>query len=168
LPDLHASPLKADILPGEEVQLVATSHDSVVWSPATALSCTNCPMPVATPDDDITYMVITGDPKTGCIDSAYITIIVEGSFYVPNTFTPNGDYINQIFKPVCMKVYDYTMMIFDRWGNHIFTTTDTEIGWDGTFHGKPCQEDVYVYKIEYMQKHSTGLHSVSGHVNLVR
>jgi gliding motility-associated-like protein len=113
-------------------------------------------------------MVISGDPITGCKDSAYVKIIVQGSFYVPNTFTPNYDGLNDVFKPKATNVYDYSMDIYDRWGNHLFTTTDIEYGWNGFYKGQLCQEDVYVYKIEYSQKHTKNRALVSGHINLVR
>jgi gliding motility-associated-like protein len=167
-PHLTVTPDSYDLLPGEQITMHAYSRDSVFWFPSYGLSCINCPNPNVNTDDDITYMAVSGDPLTGCIDTAYVKIIVEGSFYVPNTFTPNKDGLNDVFKPVCTHVYDYTMIIYDRWGNHLFTTTDVELGWDGHYKGQLCQEDVYVYKIEYSQKHTKNKAMLKGHINLVR
>ena len=167
-PHLSVTPDSYVLIPGEVITLNAYSHDSVEWSPAIGLSCTKCLHPTVTTDDDIVYMIKTGDPLTGCMDSAYVSIIVQGSFYVPNTFTPNFDGLNDVFKPKATNVYDYSMIIYDRWGNHLFTTTDIEIGWNGFYKGVLCQEDVYVYKIEYSQKHTKNREMISGHINLVR
>ncbi|MGZ3904664.1 MAG: DUF7948 domain-containing protein [Bacteroidia bacterium] len=168
LPHLTVTPNFYDILPGESVTLNASSRDSIFWSPAYGLSCTNCPHPVVNTDDDITYMAVSGDLTTGCMDTAYVKIIVEGAFYVPNTFTPNYNGLNDVFKPVATNVYDYRMDIYDRWGNHLFTTTDIDYGWNGFYKGQLCQEDVYVYKIEYSQKHTKNRQLLKGHINLVR
>lgn len=168
MPHLTVTPDYYDILPGESVTLNAHSRDSIFWSPAYGLSCTNCPHPVVNTDDDITYMAVSGDLSTGCMDTAYVKIIVEGAFYVPNTFTPNYNGLNDVFKPVATNVYDYRMDIYDRWGNHLFTTTDIDYGWNGFYKGHLCQEDVYVYKIEYSQKHTKNRQLLKGHINLVR
>ncbi len=167
-PIISVTPDNYELLPGETVILHAIANATVTWSPSYALSCTNCPSPVCSPDDDVTYIVKTGNPATGCIDSAEVKIIVLGAFYIPNAFTPNWDDINNVFKPVCTKIYDFKMIIYDRWGNHVFTTTDPEHGWDGTLKGKPCQEDVYVYKIVYSQKNTKRNQQLSGIINLVR
>jgi gliding motility-associated-like protein len=106
----------------------------------------------------------------GCRDTAWILIVVkpEFRFWAPNAFTPTGDGKNDIFKPVVLGVENYTFMIFDRWGQLFFKTNDINEGWNGTYKGRPCQEDVYVWKV-------TGLNLVSGeeqtwigHVSLIR
>jgi len=92
-------------------------------------------------------------------------------FYLPNAFTPNGDGLNDEFKPV--QRYDfvktYHLYIYNRWGQLIFETTDINTGWDGTFKGEPVEQGTYVYKIVYTAS-STGnkLQSVAGNVTLVR
>jgi len=168
MPHLSVNPDSYVLIPGETVTLQASSQDSVLWTPSTGLSCTKCLHPVVTTDDDIIYMIKTGDPLTGCMDSAFVKIIVEGAFYIPNTFTPNYDGLNDVFKPVYTNIYDYTMDIYDRWGNHLFTSSNPEFGWNGFYKGQLCQEDVYVYKVVYSQKHTKNQQLVSGHVNLVR
>ncbi len=106
----------------------------------------------------------------GCSDTATILIEVlpENRFFIPNTFTPNGDGLNDLFMPSIMGVEDYHFMLFDRWGNLMFETIDTYQGWDGRYKGNKCQEDVYVWKIEYINVVNGEEMKVIGHVNLVR
>lgn len=90
-------------------------------------------------------------------------------FYIPNTFTPDGDFNNDIFKPV-MTGYDtesYSFKIFDRWGELIFNTDDIEKGWDGVYKNKLVQMDVYVWKISAKTLNKKELKDYVGHVNIL-
>ena len=106
----------------------------------------------------------------GCTDTARktIEILPENRFYIPNTFTPNGDGLNDLFMPAIMGGDNYRFMIFDRWGELIFDTQDTFQGWDGRYKGTKCQEDVYVWKIEYTNVVDLEEVRLIGHVNLIR
>ncbi|HTA63734.1 MAG TPA: PKD domain-containing protein, partial [Bacteroidia bacterium] len=107
-----------------------------------------------------TYINIGSYPVTliavsanGCSDTIVRTIVVEQDFalYVPNSFTPNGDGKNEIFKAQGEGITDFKMYIFDRWGNKVFTTYDINIGWDGRINdrgGESLSDDVYVWKID--------------------
>ena len=73
--------------------------------------------------------------------------------YIPNTFTPNGDGVNDVFQP-SLSCYEtlksYRLSIYDRWGNLIFWSLDYAIGWDGTtYKGGACAEGVYNAVIAY-------------------
>lgn len=111
------------------------------------------------------------ESKNGCIDTATTTITVESEphIYVPNAFTPNRDNINDIFKVVVnFDVSEFEAMIFNRWGNHIFTWTKIEAGWDGkTASGVDVQDGVYVYEI--LVRDETGkLYIKHGTITLMR
>lgn len=71
-------------------------------------------------------------------------------FNLPNAFTPNGDQVNDVFRPVgdC-KFVDFSMQVFNRWGQQVFSTTEPETGWDGTSNGQPVPSDVYVFWLNY-------------------
>ena len=86
----------------------------------------------------------------GCMDtiSGKIRVRPEYKFFVPNAFTPNDDLVNDQFKPLMMGVIDFKMYIFNRWGELLYEGNQQDIGWDGTFKGKPCQQDVYTYLIK--------------------
>ncbi len=86
----------------------------------------------------------------GCSDTIIKVIVVEEDFgfFVPNAFTPNGDAVNEVFMPVSRGVIGFSMSIFNRWGQKLFETRNPASGWDGTFKGQPCSEDVYTWKID--------------------
>jgi len=146
------------ILAGSSVQLNATVMNAIsyAWSPPDGLSCIYCPNPLATPKTTTTYVVFVKG-FADCDVSANITIHVkcEGSqLFIPNTFTPNGDDVNDKFYPSGKGIQEITRMsIYDRWGellynrNH-FQVNDPAYGWDGTYKGSALKPDVYVYIIE--------------------
>jgi len=109
----------------------------------------------------------------GCIDSAiiYITITPGLIFYAPNTFTPDGDDYNNIFKPVFSSGYDldgYEFMIFNRWGELIYDTKIMGEGWDGTYRGHEVQEGVFTWKLKVKNSVSDRKEEHVGHVTLLR
>lgn len=105
----------------------------------------------------------------GCTDTAYTIISVEEptTCFIPNAFTPNGNGPNDVFMVYGMNIDDFELRVYDRWGMLLFTTTDINRGWDGTFQGHRCQEDVYVWKLSYLD--NFGQRNVQyGHVSLIR
>ena len=105
-----------------------------------------------------------------CFDTIQKTITIKNEFviYFPNTFTPNDDGVNDRFKPLGVGVVEFKMLIFDRWGEVIFTTSDMQKGWDGTKQGynEKCVLDTYVYLA--IATDDLGIkHEYKGHVNLL-
>ena len=91
------------------------------------------------------------------------------AFYVPNSFTPNGDNINDVFQPKATDVAYYRLELYDRQGNLFFMTEDTEDSWDGTIGGQPAPVGVYVWKVEYIRVADLNTtHHKQGTVTLVR
>jgi gliding motility-associated-like protein len=120
-----------------------------------------------------TYNVLlTVTDINGCQDTVMGTIVVNGIylFYVPNSFTPDGDGTNDLFRPYGEGIdfSQYTMEIFDRWGEKLFSTSNAERGWDGTYKGKPVQNGTYVWKIIAKEDYGTIIHDNFGHVNLIK
>lgn len=75
--------------------------------------------------------------------------------YIPNAFSPNGDGINETFKPLInqdIQIKEYVFRIFDRWGSLVFETNDIEEAWDGAYQGKSLQPGVYLYFIYFNYK----------------
>ncbi len=112
--------------------------------------------------------------QDGCSDTAYqvITVKDEVIFYVPNTFTPNENGLNELFIPQLTSGFDrdngYEFNIYNRWGEIIFKSTQVLEGWDGTFKGVPVQNGTYIWTIRFKDSMSNKIYDYNGHVNLVR
>jgi gliding motility-associated-like protein len=110
----------------------------------------------------------------GCIDTVTGTVFVHGifTFFIPNTFTPDGDGINDGFmaKGVGIDETDYDLWVFDRWGNLIWHTEIWGEAWDGRANGGAniAQIDTYVWKVHVREKESGIKHNYIGHVNIVK
>ena len=86
----------------------------------------------------------------GCSDTALKIIKVEPDFgvFVPNSFTPNNDGTNDVFKAVVRSEKLFSMKIYDRWGQEVFYVKSSDEAWDGTYRGEPCKQDTYTWVIE--------------------
>ena len=93
-------------------------------------------------------------------------------FYVPNAFTPDGNSINNEFKPIItsgVDIYDYHFVVWNRWGEIMFESFDPNTGWDGCYYGNcNLKSDVYVWKINYGLLDSDKTHTNDGIVNLIK
>ena len=119
------------------------------------------------------YVTLYAYSPLGCVDSTTTVIQVneEVIFYIPNTFTPDGDEFNQLFQPVFtagFDPYDFNMIIVNRWGETVFETNDATIGWDGTYLGRVMQDGTYTWKIEFKTISTDERMTVNGHVNIIR
>ncbi len=115
----------------------------------------------------IYYPLLTITDNYGCVYSSQTKVIVdEVTFYIPNSFTPNGDGYNDVFAPKCTGVERYEMFIYNRWGEEIFTAVNQ--GWDGKLkRNKEATQGVYNYKI--IIKNIFGIKSIkSGAITLFR
>ena len=85
-----------------------------------------------------------------CVDTVTKIITVDEDFalYIPNVFTPNEDNRNEEFLPVGRGIKSFHIALYNRWGAMIFESNDIGIGWDGTYKGEPCKDDVYNWKAE--------------------
>jgi gliding motility-associated-like protein len=116
---------------------------------------------------------LTVSNEFGCVDVDNVTIQIKGDvvFYIPNSFTPDGDEYNNMFTPVFTSGFDpanFEMNIFNRWGELVFQTYDARKGWDGHIDFKRCPIGTYAYKILYKLPNTDEYRVVNGHVNLVR
>jgi gliding motility-associated-like protein len=113
----------------------------------------------------------------GCTDTSYtwVNVYEELIYYVPNTFTPDGDKFNQTFTPVFTSgfdIYDYNLQIYNRWGEVIFESNNHLIGWNGSYGSNGevsmCQDGVYTWRIEFKLNRWDERRVVNGHVTLIR
>lgn len=112
----------------------------------------------------------------GCTDTVTGTFEIKDVvlFYIPNTFTPDGDPYNQTFQPVFTSGFDpldYNLLIFNRYGEVLFESKNTSVGWDGSYgigSNQLVKDGTYVWKIEFKETMSDRRHTHTGHVNLLR
>lgn len=88
----------------------------------------------------------------------------------PNSFSPNGDGINDLFEPLSPCVPDYDLVIYDRWGKLVYQLHNGKGSWDGRTNGKDMPADTYVYSVSYTTNTPSGpiKESMRGYIKLVR
>ena len=74
-----------------------------------------------------------------------VEVVPIMTIYVPNTFTPNGDGLNDSFGVIGEAIKDFSMVIYNRWGQKVFETENANNKWDGTFNGNISPQDSYTY-----------------------
>lgn len=120
-------------------------------------------------NDRIEALLVPGG-NNYCFGSGEIFVAgVTPYIYVPNSFTPNGDSKNDVFRAVVPDgVTVLEMTIVNRWGQRVFTETNTNNGWDGRFNGKEAPSDTYVFIVKYQLLQGGVIDSRRGEVTLYR
>lgn len=159
------------IINGQSTTISVTSSipGTYSWSPSISLSCDTCPNPIASPTNTTTYTVIITD-SSGCrtIDTIVIKVKPKcGPIYLPNAFSPNGDGINDMLYVMGNCIKEMNLVIYDRWGNTVFESSDPIIGWDGTFKGQPMNTGTYVYTLRTVDEDNNTV-VTKGNITLVR
>ncbi|MEO6252182.1 MAG: PKD domain-containing protein [Ferruginibacter sp.] len=147
----NAGPSDTSIVLGQPLQLGASGGTNYSWTPTTWLNDPLIHNPIALPQNDINYVVRVSN-DVGCFDLDTIRVHVfrfKPDLLVPNAFTPNGDGINNIFRPIPigMKSVDI-FRVWNRWGQMVYSGTGNGAGWDGTFGGKKQEMATYVWYAE--------------------
>ena len=174
VPGRHLANVTPDpVIPyGGSAQLNADSDIYYRWLPNDgSLNNNNINSPVARPLTTTTYTVY-GYDIYGCEDSATVTVHIDSSMSecIPTAFTPDGDGLNDIFKPACEKFQSLVdFRIFNRWGQQIFYSSNYNTGWDGKLNGEPLDLGVYFYQITIAKPGGKGTNIIyKGDVTLVR
>mgnify|MGYP000061534125 CR=1 FL=1 len=109
--------------------------------------------------------------KAGCSSSAtsIIGIFENATIFIPNAFSPDGNELNQYFQIEGNKIdpSDFSMQIFNRWGELIFLSNSIDTHWNGTYNGLKSPDGVYVWKIKYRDLNGIDYEEY-GHVTLLR
>ncbi|HIE16415.1 MAG TPA: gliding motility-associated C-terminal domain-containing protein, partial [Bacteroidales bacterium] len=168
LPQINAGQ-DTTIYQGEAIQLLATGNvTNFLWSPAAYLSQTDISNPVASPQTTITYTV-TGIDVYGCQSSDNITITVtekpEYELVIYNTFTPNGDGVNDTWYIENIDKYpDNLVQVYNRNGHIVYEKLGYLNEWDGKFYGNDLPAATYYYIINL----NDGSELLKGNVTIVR
>lgn len=115
-------------------------------------------------------IVLTVVDDIGCIDTAMFRAIPPIEVFIPNSFTPNNDGVNDLFGAVGTNVYEFEMVIYDRWGRQVFQSKDINEKWNGSDSGSEyyLETAVYTYIITYKGKKEEDAIELTGFVTLVR
>lgn len=162
-PSVIITPSSGYVAEGDELTLTASGGESFLWGEGSFGSTIRL-HPAETKEYCVTASNSNGCKSDACLK---VDVVKESTLYVPNTFTPNGDKLNDVFLVPATNLIEYNIKIFDRWGTMLFESTDMTICWDGTYKGQDVAEDVYVYaitgkgidKLEYVKR---------GHVTVLR
>lgn len=138
------------IYSGDFVQLNATGGVVYEWSPSTYLSCEDCANPVASPEETTSYCVNITDAR-GCFKEECVLIDIEivcGDIFVPSAFSPNDDGENDELCVYSDCLEDFVFVVYNRWGEKVYETSNMQICWDGTWKGKQLNSAVFVYTLD--------------------
>ena len=154
---------------GSCLQLPASGAKRYEWRPNYFISGLTVPVVTVCPQNSQMY-IVRGYNSSQCWSEDSIDVIVVedcGEMFVPNAFSPNADGANDVLyvRGHCLETL--TFMVFNRWGQKVFETTDKTVGWDGTFNGDIMNSGVFVYRLEGKDYEGKG-YSMKGNVTLIR
>lgn len=124
--------------------------ETVLWHPITNLFNANTFTPIFKGDKETLY-TIEIKTKAGCVttDTQLVKLVKNVKVFVPNAFTPNGDNINNLLRPVTFGIKQLkSFKVFNRWGQLFYQTTSLKQGWDGTFKGIPQEMQTLVWFVD--------------------
>lgn len=155
------------VLKGKPVNITPTVNEPNLqykWTPATNLSNDTAKSPIFTGLRDMVYTLRVTDVR-GCFSEDQLVVKVLNGFEIPNTFTPNGDGINDVWNiPGLAKYPDVTVDIFTRYGQKVFHCNGYGTPWDGTNNGQRLPVGVYYYIINTKFNDQ----KLSGYITLLR
>lgn len=89
----------------------------------------------------------------------------DNDFFIPSTFSPDGDGVNDVFKVEDTRIKVLELCVFNKMGELVFSSKHQEVGWDGTKNGKKCDSDMYIYTAKILTK-ANEKHKKSGYIAL--
>lgn len=117
-------------------------------------------------------VILITTSELGCVDTMYHELVVQPEIliYAPNTFTPDDDEFNQDWRVFMegVDIYDWELLIYDRWGEIIWESHDIEVPWDGQYDGKPLPDGTYVWTIRTRDVLNDDKVEFRGHVTIIR
>lgn len=169
-PELTVTPKDTTIHYGDQIKISAHGAQNYLWYPNTNLLFKDLPQVDVNPKEDTWYQV-TGWNEDGCtsIDSVLVRVAIISNPFLPNAFSPNGDGLNDEFKIGNFKHERLLVFkIYDRYGKEVFSTSQKDKGWDGTYpNGNEAEPGVYFYYLEYTHQDSR-LEQIKGDLTLLR
>ncbi len=167
-------------VPGETLYTDNRSRDATeyLWDFGDGSTSTD-PEPQHKYNEEGTFTVtLIARNADGCADTTAlvsgVNTVKHGQLLIPNAFVPNpagpgsGDVRNnQVFLPLMQNVTKFQLMIFNRWGELMFESTNPDSGWDGYYKGRLCAQDVYIYRLTVEYDNGRTI-TRTGDINLLR
>jgi gliding motility-associated-like protein len=174
LPDIQPfAGRDTSVITGQPLQLQASGGVRYLWTPATGLSNINTSDPVlllSQPSTGMTYKLMVYN-EAGCVDSANMQVKVfntKPSVFVPTAFSPNGDGRNDLLRPIAVGMKQiHFFQVFNRWGQLVFSTVESNRGWDGTISGRLQDPGMFIWMVKATD-YAGGAYFRKGTVMLVR
>jgi gliding motility-associated-like protein len=173
--DFDYSPEEPDILDTEvDFNNLTIGGYSYLWTFGTGDSTNNVfptyTFPVYGARDYDVWLYTTN--TYGCRDSIMKTVHITELpyYYIPNTFTPEGNNLNELFKPVFIPGFiphNYTFTIFNRWGEVIYQTNDIYSAWDGVYNGVIVEDGTYLWQIRFTENETDRSFIENGTINVI-
>lgn len=136
------------------------------WTPTIYLDDSSVLQPIITATQTITYMLEVTNPITGCVAQDYLLVDVLNNIIIPNTFTPNGDGVNDFWQIAgLLGNADVDISIFNRDGQNVYKRKGYQTAWDGFYKNKALPVGVYYYIIDL---HSNILPIYKGSILIIR
>lgn len=99
----------------------------------------------------LTRLIVTNTSNCKDTVTKLLFIAPDVVYYMPSAFTPNEDNINETFKPIGLSyAINYKFVIFNRWGEIMFSTDNPQLGWNGKFESNNVPQDLYFYRLEFV------------------
>jgi gliding motility-associated-like protein/uncharacterized repeat protein (TIGR01451 family) len=157
------------MLSGDKVQLKSTivseSAVNLLWSPSTYLDDPTSPNPISSALNNITYTLTATSANNCFIAFDNVSVKVYEKVVIPNTFTPNGDGVNDTWDIIALSSYQNSeIKIFNRYGVNVFKSVGYSKPWDGTYKDKPVAFGTYYYIIDLKNESKI----LSGSLSVVR
>ena len=139
-----------DIGGAAALEAIPDMPGGVFWVPGEPIDCDSCLSVLATPvTTTVFYPSVIG--ANGCIglDTVVVSVNFEEIVDVPSAFSPNDDGVNDFIQVLGIGLVNIDLKIYNRYGQLVFSSTDIDDTWDGTFNGEPLNQGVFVYTLEY-------------------
>ncbi|MDB5286503.1 MAG: hypothetical protein JWR05_1452 [Mucilaginibacter sp.] len=140
---------------GESVTLTGGGGGSYSWSPAIYLSSTNSQTTTSTPIANTTY-TLTVINEFGCTATKSIHVILIPTIFIPNTITPNGDSVNDLWVIKELVGLPNQLQIYNRLGATVYSAKNYDNTWNGTYKGKDLPAGIYYYTINFAKTVRSG------------
>ncbi|MBK7108243.1 MAG: gliding motility-associated C-terminal domain-containing protein [Bacteroidetes bacterium] len=172
MPEGEAVTQNLDMNFGEFILLESCAEGAFYqWQPTEYLSCSDCADALTNPAIPFIQYTNTVSNENGCEVVCTYNITVNNlpeEIFMPNSFTPNGDGINDVFMISQKFIQLQSFLIYDRWGEMMFNTENVFDGWDGTYENQKVNSGVYMYIIKYSLPGNDGIKIKRGNVTVLR